>query len=439
MNTFLKPVDRIINASNSGSFLLLFATVMALIAANSPWGYLYHDLLKSEFTFGFVEKGFELTEPFYLWINDGLMAVFFFHVGLEIKREILDGELSSVRKASLPVIAALGGVLVPIIIYINSISNPDLVQGWGIPMATDIAFSLGILQLFGKKVPIGLKVFLTAFAIVDDLAAVIVIAVFYAADIQLTLILYAGVILAFMVFLGLKKYFSKFIFFPLSVVVWILFLKSGIHPTIAGVLLALTIPATRRTTLDMFFENIRASLQSFVKEKEHVRSHQILKMEQVHAAVDIRIASEKINSPLQKIEHDLRPWIVFFIMPVFAFANAGVTLTSSTLVDFELVLPIAIALVGGKFVGITLASWVAVKLKIAYLPKGVNFKYIIGVAFLGGLGFTMSLFIANLAFLDPVLLSSAKIGVILGSFVSGILGYIILRFLISKKKPNSVT
>ena len=439
MNTFLKPVDRIINTSNSGSFLLLFATVMALIAANSPWGYLYHDLLKSEVTFGFVEKGFELTEPFYLWINDGLMAIFFFHVGLEIKREILDGELSSVRKASLPVIAALGGVLVPIIIYINSISNPDLVRGWGVPMATDIAFSLGILQLFGKKVPIGLKVFLTAFAIVDDLAAVIVIAVFYATDIQLTLVLYAGIILAFMVFLGLKKYFSKFIFFPLSVVVWILFLKSGIHPTIAGVLLALTIPATRRTTLDMFFENIKASLQSFVKEKEHVRSHQILKIEQVHAAVDIRIASEKINSPLQKIEHDLRPWIVFFIMPVFAFANAGVTLTSSTVVDFGLVLPIAIALIGGKFIGITLASWLAVKLKIAYLPKGVNFKYIIGVAFLGGLGFTMSLFIANLAFLDPVLLSSAKIGVILGSFVSGILGYVILRILISKKKSITVS
>ncbi|MCH4552299.1 Na+/H+ antiporter NhaA [Aestuariibaculum lutulentum] len=433
MNKILDPINRFIKSSNSGSFLLLFTTALALIVANSPWSSMYHDLLKSEFTFGFVHDGFELTEPFYLWINDGLMAIFFFHVGLEIKREILDGELSSIRKASLPVIAALGGVIVPIIIYITMISNPELKSGWGVPMATDIAFSLGVLKLFGKRVPLGLKVFLTAFAIVDDLAAVVVIGVFYVTDINLMLILYSAVILLFMTILGMKKYFSKFIFFPLSVVVWILFLKSGIHPTIAGVLLAFTIPATRTTTLDGFFEKIKASLKRFSEEREHITTHHILKEEHVHAAIDIRMASESINSPLQKIEHDLHPWIVFFIMPVFAFANAGVSLASDSEINFGLAVPIAIALILGKFIGISLASWLAVKAKIAYLPVGVDFKYILGAALLGGLGFTMSLFIANLAFADEVLLSSAKVGILGGSLISGILGYLVIRSVVNKK------
>ncbi|MBD0831123.1 Na+/H+ antiporter NhaA [Aestuariibaculum sediminum] len=438
MNKIIEPINRFVKSSNSGSFLLLFATVLALIIANSPWNTLYHNLLKSEFTLGFLEKGFELTEPFYLWINDGLMAIFFFHVGLEIKREILDGELSSIYKASLPVLAALGGVLVPIVIYFLTIPNPDLSKGWGVPMATDIAFSLGILKLLGKRVPLGLKVFLTAFAIVDDLAAVIVIGVFYATDINLMLLLYSAIILVFMVFLGMKKYFSKFIFFPLSVVVWILFLKSGIHPTIAGVLLAFTIPATRTTTLDRFFEKIKVSVQRFTEERDHVKTHHILKQEHVHAAYAIRMASVHINSPLQKIEHDLHPWIVYFIMPVFAFANAGVTISSGTEIDFGVALPIALALVIGKFVGISVASWLAVSTKIAHLPKGVNFKQILGAALLGGLGFTMSLFIANLAFTDAVLLSSAKVGILSGSLISGVLGYWVIRSLVKKKDTLSI-
>lgn len=424
-------------SSNAGSFLLLFATALALIIANSPWSEIYTEFLNSEFTFGFLEKGIELTEPFYLWINDGLMAIFFFHVGLEIKREILDGELTTIQKASLPVIAALGGVVIPIIIYVVLNSDAETAKGWGVPMATDIAFSLGILQLFGKRVPLGLKVFLTAFAIVDDLAAVIVIAIFYGGDIQWDLLLYAGIILGFMAFLGVKNYFSRYIFFPLSVVVWIFFLKSGIHPTIAGVLLAFTIPATRRTTLDNFFDNIKNSVQSFVQEKEHVSKHHILKKEQVHAAKDIKKASEMINSPLQKIENDLHPWVTFFIMPVFAFANAGVNFSSDAELDVPLMIHIAVALIVGKSVGISLASWLSVKTGIAKLPKGVKFKHIIGAGFLGGLGFTMSLFIANLAFTDPAALSSAKIGILGGSFIACVIGYIILKIILNKDEKKA--
>lgn len=432
MNKILKPVDSFMKSSNSGSFLLLFATALALIVANSPWHHYYTEFLNSEFTFGFIENGIELTEPFYLWINDGLMAVFFFHVGLEIKREILDGELKTIQKASLPVIAALGGVIVPIVIYLLLNSNPDTAKGWGIPMATDIAFSLGILQLFGKRVPLGLKVFLTAFAIVDDLAAVIVIAIFYGSDIQWDLLMYAGIILGFMAFLGVKKYFSRYIFFPLSVVVWIFFLKSGIHPTIAGVLLAFTIPATRQTTLDKFFDKIQNSVQSFVQNKEHLESHHIMDEERVDAAHTLKKASELINSPLQKIEHDLHPWVTFVIMPIFAFANAGVNFTGDAAIEYDLVFHIAIALIVGKVVGISLASFLSVKAGIARLPNGVNFKHIIGAGFLGGLGFTMSLFIANLAFTSPSLLSSAKIGILAGSFIACIIGYVVLKVVIGK-------
>lgn len=420
-------------SSNSGSFLLLFATALALIVANSPWHHLYTELLNSEFAVGFVDNNFSLTEPFYLWINDGLMAIFFFHVGLEIKREILDGELKTLQKASLPVIAALGGVIVPISIYLLLNSAPETAKGWGVPMATDIAFSLGVLQLFGKRVPLGLKVFLTAFAIVDDLAAVVVIAIFYGHDIQWDLLLYAGLILGFLTFMGIKNYFSRFIFFPLSVVVWVLFLKSGIHPTIAGVLIAFTIPATRLTTLDVFFEKIKDSVQSFVQNKEHLETHHILDEEQVHAAHRIKKASEKINSPLQKIEHDLHPWVTFVIMPIFAFANAGVNVTENEGMEWSLALHIAIALIVGKAIGITLASWLSVKSGVATLPKGVNFKHIIGVSFLGGLGFTMSLFIANLAFTSPVLLGSAKVGILGGSFVACVIGYFLLKFILKKK------
>lgn len=437
MDRVINPVKRFFKSSTSGSFLLLFATALALLIANSPWSQVYTNFLHNEFTIGFLDNGFQLTEPFYLWINDGLMAIFFFHVGLEIKREIIGGELTTLQKASLPVMAALGGVIVPIIIYVLLNNNPETAGGWGIPMATDIAFSLGILQLFGKRVPLGLKVFLTAFAIVDDLAAVIVIAIFYGHEVHWDLLMYAGAILAFMTFLGMKQYFSRYIFFPLSIVVWIFFLKSGIHPTIAGVLLAFTIPATRRTTLNKFFDKISDSVQSFARNKEHISEHHILEDEQVHAAHRIKKASELINSPLQKIEHDLHPWVAFFIMPVFAFANAGVNFSAKTDLDYSLVIHIALALIVGKAVGISLASWLSVKSGIAKLPKGVRFPHIIGVSFLGGLGFTMSLFIANLAFTDKAYLSSSKIGILGGSLVACLIGYFMLKAILKKDATDA--
>lgn len=434
MNKLLKPIDDFMRSSSSGSIILIFATFLALIIANSPLQDWYTNFMQNDFTIGFTESSFHLKEPFYLWINDGLMAIFFFHVGLEIKREVIAGELSTIKKASLPIIAAIGGVILPILIYIFLNVDTKTAHGWGVPMATDIAFSLGILQLFGKWVPTGLKVFLAAFAIVDDILAVLVIAIFYSMQIHWNLLLYALCILLFLLFLDYKKYFSRFIHFPLSVAVWILFLKSGIHPTIAGVLLALTIPATRRTSLDNFFERIKSSVQTFIQHKEQLQDNDILEEEQVDAAHEINSLSKKISSPLQKIERDLNPWITFIIMPIFAFANAGVNVTNQSNLDFNLVWHIATALILGKTLGISIFSWVSIKTKITNLPSGVTFKHLFGIAILGGLGFTMSLFIANLAFKNHALLSAAKIGILGGSIIAAIVGYVVLHLVLKKNK-----
>jgi len=357
------------------------------------------------------------------------MAMFFFFVGLEIKREILVGELSSPRQAALPIVAALGGMIVPAILYLVLNAGKPGASGWGIPMATDIAFTLGVLALLGKRVPIALKVFLTSVAIVDDIGAVLVIAFFYTSQIYWSnLIVGAGFLIA-LILANRAGIRHPLVYASLGIGgLWLAFLMSGVHATIAGVLSAMTIPASTRIGREEFLEKSRYILKEFegasVNEKSVLTSRQ-----QRRAAEALEKASELVQTPLQRLEHDLHPWVIFGIMPLFALANAGVSLDGNltqVLIN-PVTLGIVFGLVFGKQIGITLFSWLAVRSGIATLPVGVNWWQVYGVGWLAGIGFTMSLFIAGLAFRDIALLSLAKLGILTASLIAGVVGWIILR------------
>jgi NhaA family Na+:H+ antiporter len=337
------------------------------------------------------------------------------------------------RKAAFPFIAALGGILVPVGLFFYLNDNPTAESGWGIPMATDIAFSLAILKLLGSRVPIGLKVFLTAFAIIDDLAAVLVIALFYSASIQWILIFISLGLLIILFVLSSFKFYSRYIFFIIGLVVWFLFLKSGVHPTIAGVLLAFAIPMRRGTGLGNFIGNTHDSIEEIKKAKAHKTAPEtLLTYEQINALDYIVSETEKVQSPLQMLEHKLHGWVAFVILPLFAFANAGVTISGSAAIDFSLSLTIGLSLLAGKVVGVSLFSIAGVKFGLADLPRNTGYADIIGVGFLAGIGFTMSIFITNLAYASPELVSAAKVGILAGSFAAGILGYVVLRLFMRK-------
>jgi len=355
------------------------------------------------------------------------MAIFFFVIGLEVKREILAGELTTLRKASLPIFAAIGGMIFPVIVFLILNQGKSGSDGWGIPMATDIAFTLGILKLLGKRVPLGLKIFLTAFAIVDDIGAVLVIAIFYSSNIQWDLIGYAMVLFGVVAFLSYKRIYSKYFYFIIGCVVWLLFLKSGVHPTIAGILMAFTIPIHTKVNLKEYYNSVTKHL-TFLKDTKP-NSSNLLSSEQLHAVDSVESITEKVNSPLQHLEHTLHGWVSYVIMPIFALANAGIVISFSGLESTSHIsVNIALALVLGNGLGIMLLSFIGIKLKLADLPKNVNYTQLFGVSLLGGLGFTMSLFIANLAYVDENLISASKMGVIIGSLIAGISGYILLRF-----------
>ena len=425
----LTPLQKFIKVESFSGILLFGATIIALIWVNSPFGNYYNDLWQIKLGFSFHD--FELRKPLILWVNDGLMAIFFFLIGLELKRELLIGEINTIKKASFPLIAALGGVLVPILVYLTLNQNPETVKGWGIPMATDIAFALAILSLLGKRVPLSLKIFLTAFAIIDDIAAVLVIAIFYSTSIKWLLILYALLLILFLGILTIKGKYSKELSIPVAIIVWLLFLKSGIHPTIAGVLLAFTIPIRQKVKFSLFSGLLLSISEKIVGEKSTQKEH-VLSKDQLVQIENLEELTEKVRSPLQYLEHQLHNWSAYFILPVFALANAGVEINTNTNFDVRLLINIAISLFVGKFLGVALASYLGVKLKITELPSGVNFKHILGVAAIAGVGFTMSIFIDNLAFAgDNLRIDTIKIGIILGSLISGIVGYIILK-LVSK-------
>lgn len=421
----ITPFQRFVKIESFSGILLFAAMIIALIWANSGLSDIYHSILN--FELGFSSDTFKLTKPVILWINDGLMAVFFFVIGLEIKRELLIGELNSIKKATFPIMAALGGMSIPLILYILINNNPDASHGWGIPMATDIAFSLAILKLLGKRVPLSLKIFITAFAIVDDLGAVMIIAIFYNSGIQWILLLIALAMLGFLFFLAYKGIYNKYLSIAFAVIIWVLFLKAGIHPTIAGVLLAFTIPIRQRVNLNTYIDNI-CSVVDRIRDTEECEKP-ILSKQQIQEIDTLEALTENVQSPLQHLEHKLHNWVSYFIMPLFALANAGIVFGGDGGFDFSLIMVIAIALFAGNFIGVSMFSFLGAKLKLTVLPDDVNPLQIMGVSFLAGVGFTMSIFIANLAFVNhPILMDSAKVGILLGSLLSGITGYFILFF-----------
>lgn len=393
MEKALSRLQAFMKLEASAGLILMGVALLAMLAANSVLSPVYEGILGTNIRVGI--GGFEISKAALLWINDGLMAIFFFLVGLEIKREILTGELSSFDKAILPIVAAVGGMAVPALVFVGlNWGTPENLNGWAVPTATDIAFALGILALLGTRAPVALKVFLLAVAIIDDLGAVIIIAVFYTSELStnaLTLSMLGFALAVALNRMGVQRGAPYVI---IGVLMWVFVLKSGVHATLAGVLIALTIP---------------------LKKKDGDRAL------------------------LHHMEHALHPWVAFFILPIFAFANAGVSLGGVSVSDLAQPLPLGIAagLFIGKQVGVFGATWIAVKTGIARLPQGVGWHHIYGVACLTGVGFTMSLFIGSLAFGAAETMNTVRLGVLSGSVLSGVLGYVILRMSASKKSSNA--
>jgi len=416
--------------TTAGGILLIIATVIAMVWANSPWHDTYHHFWHMPMNISF--GSWHLFQgSLGHFINDGLMVVFFFFVGLEIKRELLIGELSSVRKAMLPIFGAIGGVVFPILIYtyINW-GDPIALNGKAIPMATDIAFALGILALLGPRVPIALKVFLAALAIVDDLMAVLVIAIFYGGEIQLMYLLLAGIITITMFILNRAKVNKAFIYAILAFALWYCFLESGVHATVAGVVAAFTIPSVSIIDRHKFVERTGTLWNNFKHYYEKNYSDHLSDNEG-SALEAIKVGMEKVQSPLHRMEHKLYALVSFVIMPVFALANAGVYFLEFTADAFthHVTLGIILGLFFGKIIGVTLFSWLAVKLKFASLPEKINFVHMLSVSILCGIGFTMALFVSNLSFPDaPELNNYAKVGILIASILAAFLGYFILRY-----------
>ncbi len=435
ISDILEPFQRFFKIESSSGIILLIFTIIALIWANSPWGDFYHHLWENKFTIKIGDFG--LSKSIHHWVNDGLMAIFFFVVGLEIKRELITGELSSIKQASLPIAAALGGMALPAIIYMVLNQPPETEGGWGIPMATDIAFSLGILSLLGKRVPASLKVFLVAFAIVDDLGAVLIIAFFYSGDIYWNYLFIAlGLLLLLIIFnrSGIK---SMHPYMLVGWFIWYLFLESGIHPTIAGVLIAFTIPVKRSIKSGTFFKRMQKNIDEFYG-KDNSGNKIILTNYQLGVIDDMEDEILKVQSPAQRLEHRLHGFVTYIVMPVFALINAGVVLRGTKLTDIFSGLSgvIEVSLILGKILGIFLFSQIAVRLGLSALPQQVKWKHIMGLGLLGGMGFTMSLFIANLAFSTEALLNPAKIGILTGSLLAGIGGYLLLHFTLGKNHQS---
>ena len=425
---FVSPFQRFARFEASSGVLLLFFAALALVIANSAWGHGFHELLATPITLGFGES-WSLRLSVEQWINDALMAAFFFLVGLEIKREALVGELSNLRKAALPVIAAAGGMLVPGLIYASFNWGEPTIRGWGIPTATDIAFSLGVLALLGKRVPAGVRVFLATLAIADDIGALLVIAIFYTETLYLDWLIGAGTCLGIMIAFNLGGVRRAWPYAIVGLFLWYFVLRSGVHATIAGVLGAMTIPVRTRVDGKAFASFTREAVNVFERAAPEDPRGLIANSGQQAAVQGIEDACDRAQTPLHQLEHAMSPWIAFVVIPIFALANAGVEIAGNfaqTMRSHE-TLGVALGLCLGKPVGITLASLAAVGLRLGQLPAGVTWRHIHGAAWLGGIGFTMSLFIATLAFPSHEVLDHAKIGIIAGSIVSAVVGFLILR------------
>ena len=392
MSQVVNRIQDFMKLETSASIMLMLAALLALLANNSALSTLYSEFLSTPVQVRV--GGLEIAKPLFLWINDGLMAIFFFLVGLEVKREVLQGELSSFSKAALPLIAAFGGMAGPAIIYsyINW-DNAQTIVGWAIPSATDIAFALGVLALLGNRVPVSLKIFLLALAIIDDIGAITIIAIFYTANLSVEALGLGAIGFAALLIVNRSGVKSITPYALIGLFIWVCVLKSGVHATLAGVVTALAIPMKGKKESD--------------------------------------------QSPLHHLEHSLHPWVAFAVLPLFAFANAGVSLSNIELADLTATVPLGIAagLFFGNQIAIFTLCWLAVQIGIARLPADVRWVQIYGTGCLAGIGFTMSLFIGTLAFSDPELINQVRLGVLMGSFASAVLGYTVLR-LVSERSPS---
>jgi NhaA family Na+:H+ antiporter len=426
------PFQRFFQTEALGGLLLVVCGVAALVIANSPWSEAYSHLWETRIAVGLVDHPLELT--LHQWINDALMAVFFLLVGLEIKRELLAGELSSPRHAALPIAGAIGGMVVPALLYLSFNTSGPPAHGWGIPMATDIAFALGALALIAPNAPTGAKVFLAALAIVDDMGAVIVIALFYSGSLAGTYLGLAAFILVLLAALNISgvRWLSPYLL--LGAVLWYFVHESGVHATVAGVLLAFTIPTRTRINAGEFSEEARSLLDEF--DRTETGDFLVLTSKgQQEALFRLERASEHVNAPLLRLEHGLHNITAFFVMPLFAFSNAGVTL-GGPVGNVNVALGVLAGLIVGKPVGIGAASWLAVRLGIARLPEGMNWPLLIGYSCLGGIGFTMSLFIAMLAFDNAALVDAAKLGIIGGSLLIGVIAAVWIKIAERRQRAN---
>ncbi|MGB2987948.1 MAG: Na+/H+ antiporter NhaA [Phycisphaerae bacterium] len=421
----LRPFREFARIQAAGGIVLIGATVIALVWSNSPWADTYKGLWQTAISIGVGEH--TLTLPIVLWVNDLAMALFFLLVGVEIKHEILVGQLATARKAALPIVAAAGGMAIPGIVYVAVNVGHDTLHGWGVPVATDIAFALGVLTLLGPRVPVGLKVFLASLAIADDIGALVVIAVFYTEQLKLGYLLGAAGIIGFLAILNRLGFRHPAVFMLFGLPLWFMVHESGVHATIAGVALAMTIPARATIDAHQFLAEGRWSLAAV--EREVSESDLIMTSARLLGAVHVMdSACSQVETPLQRVEHALHPWVAFLIIPAFALANAGLTVGASA--GSSLVSPVSLGivlgLVLGKPVGITLSSWLAVRVGLASLPSGVTWRHLLGAGCLGGIGFTMSLFIAHLAFERPVYIYQAKVGVLAASVIAGLVGWAVL-------------
>ncbi|KHK00972.1 Na+/H+ antiporter NhaA type [Desulfovibrio sp. TomC] len=423
----LAPFRRFSHIQASGGLMLIACTVIALIWANSPLASSYFALWETPVSLGFGDM--VLSKTLLHWINDGLMAVFFFMVGLEIKREVLVGELNSLGQAVLPVAAAVGGMVVPALLYAGLNRGQPTMAGWGVPMATDIAFALGILSLLGNRVPVGLKVFLAAVAIVDDIGAVLVIALFYSGDISLVSLVVGGAMFVAMLAFNAAGARHPAVYTILGCILWLAFLKSGVHATVAGVLAAMAIPARTRIPAEAFLHKARRLLDGFAASMEP--GQVLLANKTMQGTLDsLEEACRRASAPLPRIEQALHPWVSYGIMPLFALANAGVPLTGQAgagLVE-PVSLGIFLGLFVGKQVGVFLACLAMFRLGLAALPQGMRLVHYYGASILAGIGFTMSIFIAGLAFGEAdAVAAKAKVAILATSTLAGVLGYLVLR------------
>jgi len=431
IDQLIEPVSKFIHQEYTSGIVLLMSVLAAIVWVNSPFSESYHHFWNITFSVGIGKA--VLDHPLHIWINDGLMAIFFFVIGLELKREFMEGELSTVKKSLLPMMAALGGMLVPALVYFVINKGTEASHGWGIPMATDIAFALALLSIAGKHIPSSVKVFLSALAVADDLGAVLVIAFFYTSGISFLPLMIGLGFLLILIIANVMGVRSGTFYLIIGFGVWVGFLLSGVHATIAGVLVAFTIPARTKINEDEYSRQVKQLIHEF--DHEIPNAGALTTPSQHQTIQEIKKMSLDAETPLQKIENALHPYVAFVIMPLFALANSGIIIGAdifSAIVN-PVSIGVAVGLLLGKFIGVLLFTFTMVKTKLAQLPAKATWGHMVGVSILAGIGFTMSLFISALAFSDAQMINQAKYGILVASIIAGTLGLTVLKF--TKKAP----